>query len=54
VQRVTIIELFFDLVYLFASPQLSHYLIGHSTVSGGDPSPKRPAALTKLIAIFFD
>src|SRR6266699_3024956 len=34
VQRVTNIELFFDLVYVFAVTQLSHYLIGHSTVVG--------------------
>jgi len=34
VQRVTNIELFFDLVYVFAITQLSHYLIGHSTLAG--------------------
>ena len=34
VQRVTNIELFFDLVYVFAITQLSHYLLGHSTVTG--------------------
>jgi len=34
VQRVTNIELFFDLVYVFAVTQLSHYLLGHSTVPG--------------------
>jgi low temperature requirement protein LtrA len=33
-QRVTNIELFFDLVYVFAITQLSHYLLGHSTVPG--------------------
>ena len=33
-QRVTNIELFFDLVYVFAVTQLSHYLLGHSTVRG--------------------
>ena len=33
-QRVTNIELFFDLVYVFAVTQLSHYLLGHSTVTG--------------------
>jgi low temperature requirement protein LtrA len=33
-QRVTNIELFFDLVYVFAVTQLSHYLLGHSTVAG--------------------
>jgi len=33
-QRVTNIELFFDLVYVFAVTQLSHYLLGHSTVLG--------------------
>ena len=32
--RVTNIELFFDLVYVFAVTQLSHYLLGHSTVPG--------------------
>jgi low temperature requirement protein LtrA len=32
--RVTNIELFFDLVYVFAITQLSHYLLGHSTVPG--------------------
>jgi len=34
VQRVTNIELFFDLVYVFAVTQLSHYLLGHPTVRG--------------------
>ena len=34
VQRVTNIELFFDLVYVFAVTQLSHYLLGHPTVAG--------------------
>ena len=33
-QRVTNIELFFDLVYVFAITQLSHYLIGHASVLG--------------------
>jgi hypothetical protein len=33
-QRVTNIELFFDLVYVFAVTQLSHYLLSHSTVTG--------------------
>jgi len=33
-QRVTDIELFFDLVYVFAVTQLSHYLLGHLTVPG--------------------
>jgi low temperature requirement protein LtrA len=33
-QRVTNIELFFDLVYVFAVTQLSHYLLGHPTVRG--------------------
>ena len=33
-QRVTNIELFFDLVYVFAVTQLSHYLLHHSTVAG--------------------
>jgi len=33
-QRVTNIELFFDLVYVFAITQLSHYLLGHATVPG--------------------
>jgi low temperature requirement protein LtrA len=33
--RVTNIELFFDLVYVFAVTQLSHYLIDHHTVGGG-------------------
>jgi low temperature requirement protein LtrA len=33
-QRVTNIELFFDLVYVFAVTQLSHYLLGHLTVPG--------------------
>ena len=32
--RVTNIELFFDLVYVFAVTQLSHYLLGHATVRG--------------------
>ncbi len=33
-QRVTNIELFFDLVYVFAITQLSHHLLGHPTVPG--------------------
>ena len=33
-QRVTNIELFFDLVYVFAVTQLSHYLLGHPTAVG--------------------
>jgi low temperature requirement protein LtrA len=32
--RVTNIELFFDLVYVFAVTQLSHYLLHHLTVAG--------------------
>jgi hypothetical protein len=31
---VTSIELFFDLVYVFAITQLSHYLLHHLTVAG--------------------
>ncbi|MGO8961104.1 MAG: low temperature requirement protein A [Streptosporangiaceae bacterium] len=33
-QRVTNVELFFDLVYVFAITQLSHYLLHHKTVTG--------------------
>jgi low temperature requirement protein LtrA len=33
-QRVTNIELFFDLVYVFAITQLSHHLLGDPTVGG--------------------
>ena len=33
-RRVTNIELFFDLVYVFAVTQLSHYLLAHLTVAG--------------------
>jgi low temperature requirement protein LtrA len=33
-QRVTNIELFFDLVYVFAVTQLSHHLLGNPTVAG--------------------
>ena len=33
--RVTNIELFFDLVYVFAVTQLSHYLIDHRSARGG-------------------
>jgi low temperature requirement protein LtrA len=33
-QRVTNIELFFDLVYVFAVTQLSHYLLGETTLDG--------------------
>ena len=33
-QRVTNIELFFDLVYVFAVTQLSHYLLGEPTFGG--------------------
>ena len=32
--RVTNIELFFDLVYVYAVTQLSHYLLGHASVAG--------------------
>ena len=32
-QRVTNVELFFDLVYVFAVTQLSHYLLPHPTVA---------------------
>jgi low temperature requirement protein LtrA len=32
--RVTNVELFFDLVYVFAVTQLSHYLLRHLTVAG--------------------
>ena len=32
--RVTNVELFFDLVYVFAVTQLSHYLLAHPTVTG--------------------
>ena len=34
VQRVTNIELFFDLVYVFAVTQLSHYLLNHANLRG--------------------
>jgi low temperature requirement protein LtrA len=33
-ERVTNVELFFDLVYVFAVTQLSHYLLAHQTVTG--------------------
>jgi low temperature requirement protein LtrA len=33
-QRVTNIELFFDLVFVFAVTQLSHFLLGHRTFAG--------------------
>jgi low temperature requirement protein LtrA len=33
-QRVSNMELFFDLVYVFAITQLSNFLLGHRTVSG--------------------
>ena len=33
-QPITIVELFFDLVYVFAITQISHVLIGHLTVGG--------------------
>ena len=32
--RVTNVELFFDLVYVFAVTQLSHYLVDHQSVEG--------------------
>jgi len=34
-QRATFLELFFDLVFVFAVTQLSHYLLRHLTVKGG-------------------
>ena len=33
-ERVTNVELFFDLVYVFAVTQISHYLLAHPTVAG--------------------
>jgi low temperature requirement protein LtrA len=33
-ERVTSVELFFDLVYVFAVTQLSHYLLSHASVAG--------------------
>jgi low temperature requirement protein LtrA len=33
-ERVTNVELFFDLVYVFAVTQLSHYLLAHPTAAG--------------------
>ncbi|HXP19647.1 MAG TPA: low temperature requirement protein A [Streptosporangiaceae bacterium] len=33
-QRVTNVELFFDLVYVFAVTQLSHYLLTNHSVGG--------------------
>jgi low temperature requirement protein LtrA len=33
-ERVTNVELFFDLVYVFAVTQISHYLLAHPTVTG--------------------
>jgi low temperature requirement protein LtrA len=33
-ERVTNVELFFDLVYVFAVTQLSHYLLAHPTTTG--------------------
>ena len=33
-QRATPLELFFDLVYVFAITQLSHLLLDHLTVEG--------------------
>ena len=32
--KVTFVELFFDLVFVFAITQLSHYLLGHFSVAG--------------------
>jgi low temperature requirement protein LtrA len=32
--RVSAMELFFDLVFVFAVTQLSHYLLGHHTIAG--------------------
>jgi low temperature requirement protein LtrA len=33
-ERVTNVELFFDLVYVFAVTQLSHFLLGQPTAGG--------------------
>ena len=33
-ERVTNVELFFDLVYVFAVTQISHYLLAHQTPTG--------------------
>lgn len=36
--RVSFVELFFDLVYVFAVTQISHYLLGHLTLIGAAQS----------------
>ena len=41
--RVTNVELFFDLVYVFAVTQLSHYLLDHRSVAGAGIGPRGPA-----------
>jgi hypothetical protein len=45
--RVTFIELFFDLVYVFAITQLSHLLLGHLTPRGAAQS------LVLLLAVWW-
>lgn len=45
-QRVTNIELFFDLVYVFAITQLSHFLLAHPTVRGVLQAGLLPARAT--------
>ena len=40
-QRVTNIELFFDLVYVFAVTQMSHHLLAEPTVDGALQSLER-------------
>jgi low temperature requirement protein LtrA len=49
-ERVTNIELFFDLVYVFAVTQLSHYLLAHPTVTGALRAGLMLAALLGLAA----
>jgi hypothetical protein len=44
VQRVTNIELFFDLVYVFAITQLSHYLLGHADLRGAPQAGRSPSS----------
>jgi low temperature requirement protein LtrA len=48
-QRVTNIELFFDLVYVFAVTQLSHYLLGHADLTGALQAGRAVRPITSSI-----
>jgi low temperature requirement protein LtrA len=50
-ERVTNIELFFDLVYVFAITQLSHHLLGNPTWEGAWQTLLLLAAVVVWVAV---